>query len=88
MKASVGVITQEGFLTGIVLSIDNGLILRTLVTWEHYVKDTSFFKMGMNLAWCGTQKQQEIISQFNDLIDNLVKAGWTIDGLEVLDKYR
>lgn len=76
MKACVGVLTQEGFLTGIFLSIDNGLILRT------------FLEGGANLAWCGEQKKQEVISQFDDLVDNLVKDGWTIDGLEVLDEYR
>ncbi len=76
MKACIGVFTQEEFLTGIFLSIDNGLILRTSL------------KGGGNLAWCGTQKQQETISQFDDLVDNLVKDGWIIDGLEILDEYR
>lgn len=76
MRARVAVMTQETFLTGIGLVLDNGLILRT------------HLEGGGNLAWCGNEKKAEIIVQFDEFVAKLVEDGWTIDGHDVLDEYR
>lgn len=69
-KATICTFTQESFLTGIAIQLDNGLILRTHLPQS-------------NMAWCGSEKKAEIIKQFSQFIHQLEESGWEIDGKDL-----
>ncbi len=76
MKINVAVTTQEEFLSGFEIKLENGLILRT------------FFEDGGNLTWAGIAKKAEAIAQFDEFIAELEAAGFNVEGQDILDKHR
>jgi len=63
MKVTPGVFSAEGFVSGLAIQFENGLLLRT----------------GESLLWCGQKRAAEITQQFEAVLDVLAEAGFEVD---------
>ena len=64
MKATVGVFTKEGFVSGLAIQLENGLLLRNA---------------GRDVCWLGQDEKQELYQKFDEFLAALEQAGFELD---------